>query len=70
MYEPISKQCGLPFKIDCIGSGRTKLQVRILFGSEPVSCHPYLLQTCDVSTYSCLKYGGIKYCLNAIFYDI
>ena len=27
VYEPISKQCGLPFKIDCIGSGRTKLQV-------------------------------------------
>ena len=28
---------------------------------------PYFLQTCDVSTYSRLKYGGIKYCLNAIF---
>merc|ERR1711931_404061 len=26
VYEPISKQCGLPFKIDCLGSGRTKLQ--------------------------------------------
>ena len=26
MYEPISKQCGLPFQIDCIGSGRTLLQ--------------------------------------------
>ncbi len=26
VYEPISKQCGLPFKVDCIGSGRTKLQ--------------------------------------------
>ena len=26
VYEPISKQCGLPFKIDCIGSSRTKLQ--------------------------------------------
>merc|ERR1712090_8447 len=25
-YEPISKQCGLPFKIDCLGSGRTQLQ--------------------------------------------
>merc|ERR1711973_823158 len=26
VYEPISKQCGLPFKIDCINSGRTLLQ--------------------------------------------
>jgi len=26
VYEPLSKQCGLPFKIDCLGSGRTKLQ--------------------------------------------
>merc|ERR1712228_1130818 len=26
VYEPISKQCGLPFKIDCLGSGRTQLQ--------------------------------------------
>ena len=34
VYEPISKQCGLPFKIDCIGSGRTKLQVSIVFCSE------------------------------------
>merc|ERR1711973_76272 len=26
VYEAISKQCGLPFKIDCISTGRTKLQ--------------------------------------------
>merc|ERR1712142_789365 len=26
VYEPISKQCGLPFKIDCVNTGRTLLQ--------------------------------------------
>nr|AGN29570.1 peritrophins 3-A1 precursor [Acartia pacifica] len=26
VYEPVSKQCGLPFRIDCLGSGRTLLQ--------------------------------------------
>merc|ERR1712240_617338 len=26
VYEPVSKQCGLPFKIDCVGTGRTQLQ--------------------------------------------
>ena len=35
--------------------------------SELEFSEPYFIPTCDVSTYSCLKYGGIKYCLNAIF---
>jgi len=26
VYEPISKQCGLPHSIDCLASGRTELQ--------------------------------------------
>jgi len=34
VYEPISKQCGLPFKIDCINSGRTLLQANYLFNEN------------------------------------
>ena len=35
--------------------------VQCVQSAEPVSFHPYFLQTCDVSTYSRPKYGGIKY---------
>jgi len=51
VYEPISKQCGLPFKIDCIGTGRTKLQepqptgnCKRLNGKWPVpdTCNQYI----------------------------
>ena len=35
VYEPISKQCGLPFQIDCIGSGRVLLQVYPILQCNP-----------------------------------